>query len=54
MPNFKIIKHKIPIEYNNKQFLDETESNIGFAGPGQVMLREAKLSLTLLDLAKLI
>ena len=34
--------------------MDETESNIRFALLGQVMLGEAKLSLTSLDLAKLI
>ena len=54
MPNFKVIKHKIPIKYDNKHLLDEAESNISFVFPEQVMLGEAKLSLTLLDLSKLI
>ena len=39
---------------NNKHLLDETESNIRLALPGQVKLDEAKLSLTSLDPAKLI
>ena len=34
---------------NNKHLLDEIESNIRFVLPGQVMLGEAKLSLTSLD-----
>ena len=36
----------------NEHLLDETESNIRFVLPGQVMLGEAKLSVTSLDPAK--
>ena len=51
---WKILKiHDYRIK-NIKHLLDETESNIRFVLPGQVMLGEAKLSLTSLDPAKLI
>ena len=52
MQNFKVIKQEIPMKYNNKHFSDETESNIEFAWPGQVMLGSALLHPTSLDLEK--